>query len=57
MTDFEIRRELQTATGDRHEELERELSDRKAYRSAWRPATGGLLPIGFRGAGKGLDDL
>jgi hypothetical protein len=57
MTDGEIRAELKQATGERREALEAELAERRAYRAA----IGGsgrvdVLPIGYRGASKRLDD-
>jgi hypothetical protein len=54
MADFEIRRELETATGERRAELAGELASRKRYRSSWKPARHGLLPVGSPGAARGL---
>ena len=52
MTDFEIRRELLTATGDRRKALLAEIEDRKKYRT-WKPDQG-FPPIGHARAGKNL---
>jgi hypothetical protein len=57
MTDFEIRRELETATGERLAALVKERADRKEYRAKWKHSQDGLLPVGFRGGNKNLEDL
>jgi hypothetical protein len=57
MTDFEIRRELETATDERRAALVKERAERTEYRAKWKPSQDGLLPVGFRGANKSLEDL
>jgi hypothetical protein len=54
--DFEIRRELDTAADGRRAALERELAERRAYRSSWKPSADGLLPVGLRDAGKTMEE-
>jgi hypothetical protein len=46
LTDGEIKRELETATGDRLAALEAERDDRKEYRARWNPD----LSVGWKGA-------
>jgi hypothetical protein len=55
MTDGEINAELKAATGERREALQAQLDERRAYRAAiggFGPVD--VIPIGYRGAGKGL---
>jgi hypothetical protein len=45
LTDGEIKRELETATGDRRAALEAERAERKTFRANWTPD----ISVGWRG--------